>query len=102
MLRSEPPAEIVVEEVTDPEELAAAQARRKLFDLNTAWFKERARGIYAQNRGKCVVVAAEQIFVADTPDEAWALVEAAHVEDDGSFSLYIPKEVMPRIYAHTW
>lgn len=102
MLRSQPTTEIVIDEVTDPEEIAAAQARRKLFDRNTAWFKQHASEIFAQHRGKCVVIAAEQIFVADTPDEAWALTEAANIEDDGSFSLYIPREVMPRIYAHTW
>jgi hypothetical protein len=47
-----------------------------------------------------VCIAGEELFVAETPQEAVALAEAAHPEDDGRFVRYIPKEKMARIYAH--
>jgi hypothetical protein len=87
-----------MEEVTDPEALASARAQREHFDRNSAWLQAHAQEVYAQHRGKCVVVAAEQLFVGDTPEAAWALVTASQVQDDGSFILYIPTEKLPRIY----
>ena len=42
----------------------------------------------------------EELFAADTPEEAWALATTAHPEDNGSFIRYIPPEKVARIYAH--
>jgi hypothetical protein len=91
---------IVMEEVTDPVQIAEARARRERFDRNWAWFEEHAAEVYASHRGKCICVAGEELFVADTPGEVLALATAAHPEDDGRFTLYIPRERMTRIYAH--
>jgi hypothetical protein len=96
------PPPIVMEEVTDPEELAKAQAQRERFDRNFAWFQAHATEIFMRHRGKCIVIAGEELFVADTPAEAWALADAAHPEDDGSFIHYIPKQKLARVYAHQW
>jgi|SRR2546428_1814459 len=93
-------APIIMEEVTDPEELAKAQAQRQRFDRNSAWLQAHATEVYARYRGKCVVVAGEELFGADTPEDAWALAAAAHPEDDGSFIRYIPREKVARIYAN--
>jgi hypothetical protein len=90
---------IVVGEVTDPGENAAARARRERFDRNSAWLQGHVKGVYSRYRGKCVVIAGEELFAADTPEDAWALADAAHPEDDGSFIRYIPREKMARIYA---
>src|SRR2546425_10957334 len=94
------PFPMVMEEVTDPEELAKARAQRQRFDRNSAWLQAHATEVYARYRGKCVVVAGEELFVADTPEEAWASAAAAHPEDDGSFMRYIPREKVARIYAN--
>jgi len=94
------PSPIVMEEVTDPEELAKAQAQRKRFDRNSAWLQAHIAEIYARYRGKCICIAGEELFVADTPEEALALATAAHPEDDGRFLRYIPREKLDRIYAH--
>jgi hypothetical protein len=83
---------IVVEDVIDPIELAAARAQDARFDLNFRWFQSHATEIFTRYRGKCVVIAGQQLFASDKPAEAWALAEAAHPEDDGSFIQYIPKE----------
>src|SRR5438105_2664336 len=91
---------IVMEEVTDPEELAKARVQDERFDRNFAWFQAHAAEIFSRYRGQCIVIAGEELFAADTPQEAWSLAEAAHPKDDGSFIHYIPKEKASRIYAH--
>jgi hypothetical protein len=91
---------IVIEEVTDPEELAKAQAQQERFDRNAAWLQANAAEVYPRYRGKCICIAGEELFVADTPEEALALATAAHPEDDGRFLRYIPREKVARIYAH--
>jgi len=91
---------IVMEEVTDPVELAKARAQDERFERNWAWFDAHAAEIYARHRGKCLCIAGQGLFVADTPAEALALAHAAHPDDDGRFTRYIPKERTYRIYAH--
>jgi hypothetical protein len=90
---------VVMEEVTDAEELAKAQAQRERFDRNAAWLQAHVAEVYARYRGKCICIAGEELFVADTPEEALALATAAHPEDDGRFLRYIPREKLVRIYA---
>lgn len=89
-------------EETDPVELARARAQRERADRNYEWFQAHAADIYrqAQYRGKCVYVAGQELFVAATPEEAKALAQAAHPDDDGGFIHYIPRERIPRIYAN--
>ena len=91
---------VVMEEVTNPGELAQAQEQRERFDRNWAWFKARAAEVYERFRGQCVVIAREEIFAADEPEVAWALAKAAHPEDDGSFIIYVPREKVARIYGY--
>ena len=91
---------IVMEEVTNPEELAKARVQRRRFDRNSAWLQAHIAEIYTRYRGKCICIAGEELFVADTPEEALALATTAHPEDDGRFLRYIPREKLDRIYAH--
>jgi hypothetical protein len=91
---------VVMEEVTDPEEIAKARARRARFDRNSAFLEAHAGEVYTRHRGKCVYVAGEELFVAGTPAEAMALGKAAHPDDDGGFVRYIPREKLARIYAN--
>jgi len=91
---------VVMEEVTDPEELAKARALREKFDRNWAWFQAHVPEIYSRYRGKCICIAGEELFAADTPEEVIALATAAHPEDEGRFVHYIPREKLVRIYAH--
>ena len=67
MIRFKQPA-IEIEEVTDPAELAKARAQDERFERNWAWLDAHAAEIYAQHRGKCVCVAGQELFVADTPE----------------------------------
>ncbi len=91
---------LVMEEVTDPGALAKARAQRERFDGNSAWLQAHVTEVYRGHRGKCICVAGDQLFVADTPEQALALATAAHPEDDGSFLRYIPREKIDRIYAN--
>lgn len=91
---------VVMKEVTDPAELAKAQAQREQYDRNGAWFKARATEVYNRFRGQCVVIAGQEIFAANEPAEAWALARATHPEDDGSFIIYVPRERAPRVYGY--
>lgn len=91
---------LVMEEVTDPTELAQARAQRERFDRNSAWLQAHVAEVYRRHRGKCVCIAGEELFVGDTPEQAQALAYAAHPEDDGSFFRYIPREKLDRIYAN--
>jgi len=93
---------MVMEEVTDPVELEQARAQDSRFACNWAWFEAHAAEIYAAHRGKCICIAGEELFAADTPEEALSLATAAHPDDDGRFTRLIPLERMPRIYADQW
>jgi hypothetical protein len=94
------PGAIVMEPVIDPEELARARARRERFDRNAAWLQAHAAEIYPRYRGKCICIAGEELFVADTPEDVLAQATAAHPDDDGRFLRYIPRERVARIYAN--
>ena len=91
MIKVVPAPLTAIEEMTDPKELARAQVHRKQFDRNWDWLKSHATEIYRRQRGKFVVVAAEQMFLGDTAEEAWARVAEARIEDTGSFIMRVPK-----------
>jgi len=92
---------IIMEEVTDPEELAQARALDERFARNSAWLQRHATEIYTHYRGKCICVAGEELFIADTPEEVLAQARAAHPEEKGSILIrYIPREKVARIYAY--
>jgi hypothetical protein len=95
---AENPVRLVLDEPITPEELAAFRARQARFDRNLAWLEAHAAEAYS-HRGKFLCVAGQQLFVADTVEEAVAQAKAAHPEDDGLFTRYVPKERVLRIYA---
>src|SRR5262245_14441075 len=90
---------IVMEEVTDAEQLAQARRQRERFNRNSAWLQAHIAEVYARYHGKCICVAGEELFVADTTKEAIARATAAHPDDDGWFTRYIPKDKVATIYA---
>jgi len=89
--------QLIMAEVTDPEELATIRARRARYERNAARLQAHATEVYTRYRGKCICIAGEELFVADTPEEVLALATAAHPEDDGCFPHYIPREKIARI-----
>ena len=88
-------------EVTEPKELADASELQAQADRIWAWWKEHmAEVVVPANRGKFVCVAGQEAFVADTVQAAIALAIAAHPDDRGRITHYIPKETrkMWKIY----
>ncbi len=69
---------IVMSELTDPVELAKLRAQNERADRNSAWLQAHVPEIYSNYRGKCICVAGEELFVADTVAEVMALAKAAH------------------------
>ncbi len=92
---------LVMYEVTDPDELAKAEVQRKRFRKNSDWLQAHIPEVYSRHRGKCICVAGQELFVADTSPEVIAMARKAHPEDDGFLLRYIPKVKMERIYAHS-
>src|SRR5436190_4689383 len=103
MIRDSSPSglepEIRMEMVTDPIEIAQAQAQFERFDRNVEWMQAHAQEVY-RHRGKIVCIAGQELFVGDDVLEVIARAKAAHPDDDGLFTRIIPKERGPRIYAH--
>ncbi|HZO27214.1 MAG TPA: hypothetical protein VFH48_14630 [Chloroflexota bacterium] len=92
MIIARPSPLSAIEAMTEPAELARAQAHRQQFDRNWAWLKDHAAEIFRRHRGQYVVVAAEQKFVGDTAEEAWARSAEAQIADKGSFIMQVPKQ----------
>lgn len=99
MIKANEILSVTMEEITDPVELAKARARREQSDRNWNWLKAHPE-VYDANRGKVICIAGQEVFAAEAAEEAVALAKAAHPEDKGSFTLYIPKEKLLRIYAN--
>lgn len=88
-----------MELVTDPVELERSRRARAKFDRNIDWLKLHADEIHSKHRGTCVCIAGQELFTGDSPEEAIAKAQAAHPDDDGMFTKYIPRERMVKIYA---
>lgn len=92
--------QFMIEDVTDPTEVARFRVREQHARRNSEWLQAHWNDILPQARGKFLAVAGQEAFIADSPDEAWAIAEAAHPEDQGVFVQYVRFEFGPRIYAH--
>jgi hypothetical protein len=92
---------MIVEEITNPVDRAQMQARRERFAKNSAWLEANAKEVY-RHRGKMICIAGQELFVGDSVAEVVARAKAAHPEDDGFFTRYIPASKAARIYAYRW
>ena len=68
--------------------------------LNSDWLQAHWADLLPYARGKHLVIAGQEAFVANTPEEAWAMARAAHPDDDGALGRYVFPNTWPRIYAH--
>jgi len=91
MIKVLPSPLMAIREMTDPADLARAQAHPEEFDRNWIWLKAHATEIYTRHRGKYVVVAAGQKFIGETANEAWSRAAEAGIDDKGSFIMQVPK-----------
>jgi hypothetical protein len=89
----------VIEEVTDPAEIASHKAQRERARRNRDWLQMHWSELLPAARGKFIAVAGQEAFIADSAEEAWSMAKAAHPEDDGAIDQYVRPERGPRIYA---
>ena len=61
------------EDGISPEEFAAFHAQGERYERNWAWLLPGLHEIHARHKGNCICVAGEELFVAETPEEAIAL-----------------------------
>lgn len=90
----------MIEEVTDPEDLARSRAQHERQLRNSHWLQAHWADVLPQARGKSLAVAGEEAFIAETPAEAWAWVDVQHPEDNGALVQYVIPHQGPRIYAY--
>jgi hypothetical protein len=95
--RSRPP--IIIEEVTDPEEIERHQRQNERARRNMRWLQAHWADVLPMACGRHLAVACEEAFIADTAEEAWARARAAHPDDPGALLQYVPAERGARIYA---
>ena len=91
---------MMMEEVTDPEDLVVASRRRERFDRNAAWLEAHGDEVFEQYRGWCICVSEGDVFAAGSALDALALAEAAHPDDDGRLPHQVPAQRAIRIYAN--
>lgn len=95
-----PDRDLVIGEITDPAECAKIHARIGRAKRNLAWLEQHWPELLPQARGKHVVVAAQEAYIADSGEAAWAWAASMHPEDDGAIVQYVRAETGPRIYAN--
>lgn len=88
-----------IEEVADPAAIASAQRRREQFDRNSQWLQANIAEVYRNYRGQHICIAGQEVFAADSAQEAMARATAAHPTDQGWFTRFIPLEKLARVYA---
>lgn len=91
---------LIIDEITDPEELARRRPGWEAAARNSAWLQAHWPELLPQALGQFVAVAGEQAFMARTAGEAIALAEAAHPDDPGLLIQYVRPEKGPRIYGN--
>lgn len=92
-------ATLIYEGPMTPEEAAVARAQTERFEKNWKWFEDHMQEIYDKYPGKNIIIAGQELFVGDDPDELIARARAAHPEDDGKVLWTISKHQGPRVYA---
>jgi hypothetical protein len=94
-----PPMTMIVDDPR-PEGWTPPPIQKERYERNLAWFLPRLLEIHAQYQGKWICVAGQEPFLADMMEEAIALAEAAHPEDDGRLVRLLCPVRGNRIYAH--
>jgi hypothetical protein len=89
----------IIEEVTDPDEIARARAQDACARRNSDWLQTHWSDVLPQARGRHIAVAGQEAFIADSPEEALAMATAAHPDGDGALLQYLRPERGPRIYS---
>src|SRR5438876_153140 len=91
---------ILLEQSAGVQADAETRTQRAQFEQNTSWLALHANEVYSKYRGQCICIAGQEVFAADSAQDALAKATAAHPDDRGRFVHYIPRDKLPRIYAY--
>lgn len=91
-------SELMIEEVSDAGEIERLQVQQQRARANRKWLDAHWDALLPEAKGKFVAVAGQQAFVADTPERAWELAEAAYPDDDGALVQYVQTLEGPRFF----
>ncbi|MBI3921568.1 MAG: hypothetical protein HY318_09140 [Armatimonadetes bacterium] len=92
-------ARVFIEEIDDPELASKLKVQDERFSQNLAVFQKHSRELFAQHRGKVIMVAGRELRVFDTADTAWSWARKVHPDDDGALIHRTPREKGWRVYA---
>ena len=92
--------QMIVEDVTSPDEIALTQAQHEQARRNSDWLQSHWSDVLPQAYGKFIAVAGEEAFIADTPRAAWAWARERHPDDRGALVEYVIPPGGPRFYAN--
>ncbi len=67
-------------------------AHERRLKKNLDWLNARWDDLLPRTRGKFVAVAGQEVFIADTYQEAMDLARAAHPDDDAAWGQRVPEE----------
>jgi hypothetical protein len=81
----------------DPSKILARMERSR---RNSQWLQAHWADLLPKAEGKHLVVAGEEAFIADSPEEAWAMAKRAHPEDDSATIQYVSPDRGAKIYAN--
>jgi hypothetical protein len=90
----------IVEEVTDPDEIARTQAQLQQARRNSDWLQAHWSDVLPQAYGRFIAVAGQEAFIAETPRAAWAWARAKYPDDRGALVEYVIPPGGPRFYAN--
>ena len=98
-MNSEQP-NIIIEEVSDPLDIARHLEQESQFARNLDWVKSHWDDLAPRAVGKFVAVAGQEAFIADTALGARQWVNSAHPEDRGAWVYFMRPGAGPRSYAN--
>jgi hypothetical protein len=94
------PSGLTVEFGPPPADAREVLARMERAQRNSQWLQAHWADLLPRARGKFVAVAAEEAFIGESPEEAWAWARRTHPEDDTATVQYVNPQQGAKIYAH--
>lgn len=94
------PTPLIVEEITDPVEIARIHAQHAQAQRNGAWLENHWGDLLPNAFGKFIAIAGQQAHIASSAEEAWAWARTAHPDDRGALVEYVLPPGGPRFYAN--
>lgn len=91
--------QMIVEEVTDLDEIARSESQHAQFRRNAEWLESYWKDVTPQAFGKFIAVAGQEAHIAETSTEGYTWASAAHPQDHGPLVEYVLPPNGPRIYA---